>query len=176
MDRLDYLILSELLKNAQASFSKISKKLKASPYTVKRRYENMKKEGVIYGSTVSIDLTKIGYQGKVFLLITLSPQQNSSNTISRLTSVRNVIMVTELIGPYDILCIAPVLDLASIRRLVLEVKKAPGVQRVEVALINDTDFPVNQRFGEILSQKSYELATSGNNIKPTVAQDLSGEK
>ncbi len=168
-DRLDYLILSELLKNAQASFSKIAKTLKMSPYTVKRRYENMKKEGIIYGSTVSIDLTKIGYQGKVFLLMTLSPQQNSSNTISNLTKIRNVIMITELIGPYDILCIAPVLDLASIRKLVGEVKKAPGVQRVEVALINDTNFPVNQNFGKILSQKSYELANSGTNVKPSVA-------
>ncbi len=171
MDRLDYLILSELLKNAQASFSKIAKRLKTSPYTVKRRYENMKNEGVIYGSTVSIDLSKIGYQGKVFLLITISPQQNSSSTISNLTKIRNVIVVTELIGPYDILCIAPVSDLASVRKLVLEVKKAPGVQRVEVALINDTNFPVNESFGKTLGQKSYELATSGNNIKPTVAQN-----
>ncbi len=172
MDRLDYLILSELLKNAQASFSKIANMLKTSPYTVKRRYENMKNEGVIYGSTISIDIGKIGYQGKVFLLITISPQQNSSSTISNLTKIRNIIVVTELIGPYDILCIGPVSDLASVRELVLEVKKAPGVQRVEVALINDTNFPVNESFGKTLSQKSYELATSGSNIKSTVAQNL----
>ena len=84
MDQLDYRILSELLKNAQASFAEIARELGTSPYTVGRRYENMKKEGIFLESTVSIDLSKIGYQGKAFLWIAISPQQNKLNTIETL--------------------------------------------------------------------------------------------
>ena len=160
MDKLDYLILSELLKNAQASYSKIATKLGTSPYTVKKRYESMIKDGIIFGSTISIDLSKIGYQGKAFLLITISPQQDKMKTITHLTKTRNVIVVSKIIGPFDILAIAPVMDLASIRTLVQEVKRAPGVQRVDLAIINDTSFPVNPSFKKILSKKSHALATS----------------
>ena len=64
MDKIDYLILSELLKDASLSFVEIAEKVGTTPYTVRRRYEKMKKEGVIHRCIVSIDLSKLGYQGK----------------------------------------------------------------------------------------------------------------
>jgi Lrp/AsnC family transcriptional regulator for asnA, asnC and gidA len=160
MDKLDYLILSELLKDAALSFVEIANNTGTSPYTVRRRYEKMKKEGVIVKCVVSIDLTKLGYQGKVFLFITLSANCDKSDTISYLKNIKNVIVVTEIIGSYDILVIVPITDFKSIHELVREVRKAPNLQRVVIACIDDTYFPVNPNFGRILSQKSYALATT----------------
>ena len=160
MDKLDYLILSELFKDASLSFVKIAENIGTSPYTVRRHYEKMKKEGVIHRCVVSIDLTKLGYQGKAFLLITILPNGNKSETIDYLKKVRNVIVVTELIGPYDILAIAPITDLNSIQELVKEARKAPYLERIEIACIDDIHFPVSPNFGTILSQKSSSLATS----------------
>ena len=74
--------------------------------------------------------------------------------------MRNIILVSELIGPYDLLAIAPVADLTGVRILVEEVRKAPNVQRVEVTLISDTTFPVNPSFGRILSKKCKARTTS----------------
>jgi Lrp/AsnC family leucine-responsive transcriptional regulator len=160
MDKLDYLILSELCKDAQLSFVTIAKKHGITPYTVRKRYEKMKKEGIIQKSIVSIDLSKLGYQGKAFLMITVSAERDKSLTISRLKKISNVMLVAEIIGAFDILAIAPVIDLNSIRTLVNKIKKIPNVQRVEITCINDTAFPVNASFGELVSRKSYELATS----------------
>jgi DNA-binding Lrp family transcriptional regulator len=160
MNKLDYLIISELCKDAQLSFVTIAKKFGVTPYTVRKRYEKMKKEGIIFKNIVSIDLSKLGYQAKAFLMITVSAERDKSVTISNLTKISNIILVTEIIGVFDILAIAPVIDLNSIRTLVHEIKKLPNVQRVEITCINDTFFPVDPSFGELLSWKSYELATS----------------
>jgi Lrp/AsnC family transcriptional regulator, regulator for asnA, asnC and gidA len=154
MDKIDYLILSELLKDASLSFVEIAEKVGTTPYTVRRRYEKMKKEGVIHRCIVSIDLSKLGYQGKAFLLITLTPNGNKSETISYLKTIKNIIVVTEIIGSYDILAIAPITDLKSIQTIVKEARKAPYLQRVELACIDDINFPVSPNFGTILSQKS----------------------
>ena len=81
MDKLDYLILSELLKDAEASFVDVAKKVNSTPYTVRRRYEKMKADGTIFGCIASIDLSKLGYQGKATLLITLAPNSNRKETI-----------------------------------------------------------------------------------------------
>lgn len=156
--KLDLLILSELEKDAQISFAKIARKLNTSPRTVRMRYEKMKKEGKIYGSVVSIDLSKLGYQGKAILLITICPNQDRTDTISALKKIRNVLVVTEVIGPFDLLAIAPVSDLVSIRSLINGVKRTPNVQRVEPARISDVHFPLNPGFGRVLSRKSYDLA------------------
>jgi Lrp/AsnC family transcriptional regulator, regulator for asnA, asnC and gidA len=159
MDKLDYLILSELLKDASLSFVKVAKKVGTSPYTVRRRYEKLKKKGMILKCIISIDLTKLGYQGKAFLLITVEPNSNKTDTINCLTKLRNVIVVTEIIGPYDILAIAPISDLNSIQELVLEVRKAPNLERIEIACIDDIHFPVSPNLGTILSEKCVSLAT-----------------
>ena len=160
MDTLDKLILSELLKDPQQSFLKIAKKLGTSPNTVGKRFERMKEEGIIGKCVVSIDLSKLGYQGKAFLLIIIAPNKDKSETISALTKIKNIIVVTEIIGPFDLLAIAPVMDLASVRTLVKNVKEAPNVQRVEIVCINDIYYPVNPSFQRKLSQRSYALATT----------------
>jgi len=159
-DSLDFLILSELLKDATLSFVEIAEKVGASPYTVRRRFARMKKEGIIARCTVSINLTKLGYQGKAFLLINVSPSANKSKTIAHLKKTRNIIVVTELVGPYDILAIAPITDLNSIQTIVAEAKRAPDVLIVKLACIDDPYFPVSQNLGTMLSQKSYTIATT----------------
>ena len=73
-DNLDRLILSELFKDAQLSFAKIAKKLGTSPHTIRKRYEKMKKEGIIESCIVGIDLSKLGYQGKAFLFLPRIPR------------------------------------------------------------------------------------------------------
>ena len=160
MDKLDYLILSELCKDAQMSFVKIAKKHGVTPYTIRKRYEKMKKESSIHQNIVSIDLSKLGYQGKAYLMITISAEHDKSLTMSGLEKIRNIIVVTEVIGAYDIVAIAPVTDLNSIRTLVNEVKKVPNVQRVEVTIVNDTAFPISPSQGELFCRKSRELATT----------------
>ena len=129
------------------------KRVDSTPYTVRRRYEKMKKDGVIFGCVASIDLSKLGYQGKAVLLITLVPNSNKQETIKYLAKTRNVMVVTETMGPFDIMAIAPVTDLKSIRALVAEARKAPHVQRVKLTCNSDVSFPIGINFSEVLSQE-----------------------
>jgi Lrp/AsnC family transcriptional regulator for asnA, asnC and gidA len=158
MDKLDYLILAELLSDARLPFLTIAKKIGVSPYTVKQRYEEMKQNGIIRKSIISIDLSKLGYQGKVFLMITVKSGENKAVTIHTLEKIRNIISISEIVGTFDIIAIAPITDFDSIKEIVLQIKELPSVQRVEVACINDTAFPISPTFGKMLSQKSRSLA------------------
>lgn len=164
MDKLDYLILSNLLKDAQMPFMALAKKLGVSPYTVRKRYHRMKKEGVIKKSIVSIDLSKLGYQGKAFLMITNSPSYDKSVTLASLMKIKNIMVISEIIGPFDIIAVAPVTDLNSIRALADAVRKLPSVQRVEITCINDTAFPINSSFGQVISQKCLESAANSPDL------------
>jgi Lrp/AsnC family transcriptional regulator, regulator for asnA, asnC and gidA len=158
VDPLDYRILSELLVDASLSFVEVAKRINTTPYTVRRRFERLKKEGVIQKCIVSIDLSKLGYQGKAFLLITVSPNGDKAETIAYLRTLRNVMVVAQIIGPHDIIAIAPITDLKSIQMLVKEARKAPFLQRVEIACINDANFPINGNLGKVLRQQSIALA------------------
>jgi DNA-binding Lrp family transcriptional regulator len=158
MDNIDYQILSELLLDSTLTFVKIADKIGVSTYTVRRRYEKMKNEGVIFSHIVSIDISKIGYQGKAFLLITTSPNGNKSEIIALLKKIKNIIVVTETLGPYDILAIALITDFESIHKLLREARKITGVQKIQITCNTDFGFPVGKNFGIILSRKALELA------------------
>jgi hypothetical protein len=92
-------------------------------------------------------------------MITNSPSKGKSVTIAALKKMRNIIVVTEILGAFDILAIAPVTDLNSIKTLVNDVKKLESVQHVEITFIDDTILPVNSNFSKLFRKKSHELAT-----------------
>lgn len=119
----------------------------------------MKKDGIIFGCTISINLGRLGYQGKTFLLITLNPNGNKSETISHLRTIKNVLIVTQTIGPYELMALAPITDLKSVQVLLEEARKAPNIQRVEFFCVNNVDFPVSPNYGTMLSEKSHTIAT-----------------
>ncbi len=160
MDRTDYLVLSELLKDARLPFSAVAKKLGVSAQTVKNRYEKMKVEGMVFRSVISIDLSKLGYQGKAFLMITTSPESNKFDIIDAVKKISDIIVVSEIIGFFDILAIASFRNIKAIITIVNEVRDLSGVERVEVTLTDDTSFPVTKTYGELLSERSLVLANT----------------
>jgi DNA-binding Lrp family transcriptional regulator len=149
MDEMDFYILRELLKDGQMPLLTIAKKLGVSPETVRTRCNRLKEDKTITHCSATIDLSKLGYQGKVFLLITCAPNHDKSKTIEAMKKIRNIFLMGEIIGDFEIIAIAPVKDMNSLKEVVNDIKKLPGVNQVEIALIKDTMFPVNSRFGEL---------------------------
>jgi Lrp/AsnC family transcriptional regulator for asnA, asnC and gidA len=158
MDKLDYLILSELLKNAKISLLKIANKLEISPLTVKKRFDRMVKDGVIRKSVITLDLSKFGYESKVFLLITNVPNKGKAVTVEALKKMRNILIISEIIGPIDILAFAVVNDINSLKEVIFEIKKLPSVQRVEIVCTNNVMFPISQSYGRVMSQRCLDLS------------------
>jgi Lrp/AsnC family transcriptional regulator for asnA, asnC and gidA len=149
MDKIDRMIIIELMKNARMPFLRIAKKIGVSSETVRQRYSKLKKEGTIMHSSISIDLSKIGYNGKVFLMITNASNYDKSVTFDALKKIQDIFIISEMIGDCEILGIAAVKDLNGLKKLMSKVKELASVSRVEFALINDTAFPVNSRFSEL---------------------------
>jgi len=149
MDELDLNIIKELKKNAEASFLKIAKQLGVSPKTVQTRYSKMREKGIIRYCTISIDLSKIGYQGKAYLMITNAPNQDESVTIEALSRTQDIVIVAGIIGDFDVLAIALIRNLEGFAKLLQDVKKVPSVGQVEFVLVSDTSFPVGKTYNKI---------------------------
>ena len=106
MDRIDLHILNELTVNSKKPFLTMAKELEVMPITVQKRYEKMKKDGIIIMATTVVDLSKLNFQGSAFLMITKSTTCAAEKVINRLLETKNVIIVSEIIGDFDILAIA----------------------------------------------------------------------
>lgn len=71
IDELDITIIKELLKDSRKSFPEIAKQCKVSTATINNRFNDLKKAGIIKGSSVIVNLSHYGVQcdGNIFLNI-----------------------------------------------------------------------------------------------------------
>jgi Lrp/AsnC family transcriptional regulator, leucine-responsive regulatory protein len=140
MDTVDTQILTELIKDAQMPFSKIGKKIGVSHETVRKRFEKMKKEGVVDRITLLVDGRKIGEQGTAFLMLTCLRGADKKAIFQKLQIVHDVCMVTELMGDFDFFVWARIRDIQQISQIVCEIRKYEGIDRIETLLLPQTYF------------------------------------
>ncbi len=61
LDEIDHQILDVLIENARPPFTDIAKKLLVSAGTIHVRVKQMEDEGIIQGSTLTLNYEKMGY-------------------------------------------------------------------------------------------------------------------
>jgi Lrp/AsnC family leucine-responsive transcriptional regulator len=69
LDKLNWLILEELQKNARAPLTEISKKVGLSSPSVSERIQKMEEAGLIKGYKASLDMEAMGYPLGVYISI-----------------------------------------------------------------------------------------------------------
>ena len=149
MDSLDLNIIKALKKDAEVPFSRIARQLGVSTKTILIRYEKMREKAIIWNTTISIDITKIGYQGKAYLMITNASNKDPDLTVDALNKMLDVFIVAEILGEFDVLAIAFVRDLESFAKLIRDVKALPSVGKVEFVIVTDKSFPIDEKYDKL---------------------------
>ena len=150
MDRIDKEILKLLKEKPEMPFLEIANKIGISSITVQKRYEEMAKKDVLFGTTVMLDLSKIGFKGKAFLFIKTSKNSKLKNLIETFRQIPNLFLIVEIVGSFDLLAITVFRDVADIIKIVNEIKAVPYVEKVEIALSNESIYPLRKEYTEIV--------------------------
>lgn len=149
MDRTDKKILNKLLKDPKKSFAKIAKEIGVSPSTIIKRYEKFIKDSLITGTFTILDLSKIDFQGKAFLFLSVKKGYSSEKTINFLRRIPNIFLIFEIIGGFDLLIMMVFRDFSEILNLVKKIKKFDYIKRVEMSITGDVFYPVREEYTEI---------------------------
>ncbi len=137
MDNIDLGILDALKEDARTSFREIAKRLNVSPDTVGNRYERLRKEGVIIGSTVVVDPSKLGYTFIARFGINVRPAY-SSQVLEQIIKFPSVIIASKLVGSYDLMAITVVKDMPHLWKIRDTILEMPFVEKMEVGIWIET--------------------------------------
>lgn len=132
-DKIDFTILEMLIKNARTSFREIARKLQVSPDTISKRFEKLKKEGVIVDSTVIINPGKVGYSFTARFGIDVKPTY-SSHVLEEIIKIPSVIVASKLVGKYDLISIVVVKSFQHLCELRENILEMPYVEKVETGM------------------------------------------
>jgi Lrp/AsnC family transcriptional regulator, regulator for asnA, asnC and gidA len=140
MDAIDAQILMELMVDAQTPFLQIAKKIGVSHRTVGKRFEKMKKDGIIGSCTVLIDGRKLGDEGTIFLMLSCVREANKQAVMEDLEKIPDLYLIVELMGDYDFLAWARFRNMQQLSQLVGDIRNLGNIDRLETLLLTQTYF------------------------------------
>ena len=132
LDKLDLQIAQKLTLMGRTPFSEIAQELKMSTDTVTKRYNRLRKCGVLKAS-IQIDPNKIGYEAILDFNIAFSASTNLTEIVDSLARIRDIIVITQTSGDYDLQLTAMVKDINHSFAIQEEISRIIGVMKMEVS-------------------------------------------
>jgi len=135
MDEKDIKIIELLLQNSRISYTEIGKILGVSEATVRKRVENLERNGVIRKYTIEVDPTKLGY--KIVAITGVDTEPQHFLTVARkLAEMEEVKWVATSTGDHMIMTEIWAKDGEELARIISEkIGKIEGVTKICPAII-----------------------------------------
>ncbi len=132
LDNTDLRIIAMMLEDAKTSYAEIGKELHVSGGTVHVRLKKLSEMGVITGSKLKVDFSKLGFDVIAFVGIFLEKSQYYANVIADLKEIPEVISAHYTTGNYSIFTQILCRDTDHLREILsTKVQQIEGIQRTE---------------------------------------------
>jgi len=134
LDEVDHQILDMLIENARTPFTDIAKKLLVSAGTIHVRVKKMEEEGIIKGSTLTLNYEKMGYAFIAHIGIYLERTSMTKDVIEDLRKISNVTVAYVTAGKFNIFCKIRAKDTEDAKNIIFQIDDIPGVNRTETMI------------------------------------------
>ena len=133
IDNIDLKILEILLKNAKKPYTEVAKQVFVSGGTVHVRMKKLEDMGIVEGTTLKLDYSKLGYDITAFIGIFLSKSALYDEVISELKQIPEIINVHYTTGNYSMFAKIHCKDTQHLKDVLHD-----KIQRVEGIVRTDT--------------------------------------
>ena len=102
IDLIDQAILEHLLEDSRRTYQEIADDIKVSSGTVHGRVMRMKEQGIITGSKITVDLSKLGFNVCAFIGVNLANARSLLPVLQQLQELPQVLDVHYTTGQYSL--------------------------------------------------------------------------
>lgn len=133
IDKTDIKIVEKLSENSRASFSKIAEAISSSTKTVARRYERLKRNGIIK-VLIQINPEKLGYRALANFRMQFSAKSNLSTAVKTIANIPDVTLIIKTSGVYDLSAYALIKSVDQLLDLQDTITNIKDVTKVETTV------------------------------------------
>ncbi|ABG58256.1 Lrp/AsnC ligand binding domain-containing protein [Cytophaga hutchinsonii] len=135
IDSVDLKILTELIEDASLPYTEIAKKIGVSGGTIHVRMKKMEDLGIVKGSHLEINYTRLGYDITAFLGIYLDKSEFYDKAVDDLRKIPEVVNVHYTTGNYSMFVKIICRDTQHLREVLHDkIQKVYGIQRTETSI------------------------------------------
>jgi len=132
LDHVDLQIIALMLEDAKTSYADIGQQLFVSGGTVHVRLKKLMEMGVITGSSLKVNYSKLGFDIIAFIGIFLEKSQYYNDVIQELQSIPEIVSAHYTTGNYSIFARIMCRDTNHLREILsTQVQVIEGIQRTE---------------------------------------------
>ena len=132
IDNIDLKILNILMEDAKIPYTEVAKRVFVSGGTVHVRMKKLEEMGVVTGTTLKMDYSKLGYDVTCFMGIYLEKSSLYDNVVAKLKEIPEVVKVHYTTGNYNIFLKIHCKDTKHLRDVLHDkIQYVEGIERTE---------------------------------------------
>ncbi|MCZ6692347.1 MAG: Lrp/AsnC ligand binding domain-containing protein [Bacteroidetes bacterium] len=132
IDNVDLKILALLTEDAKIPYTEIAKKVYVSGGTVHVRMRKMEEMGIVKGTTLSMDYSKLGIDVTAFMGIYLERSSLYDKVTEKLKEIPEIVKMHYTTGNYSIFIKIHCRDTRHLREVLHDkIQKVDGIERTE---------------------------------------------
>ena len=139
IDEADSMILNTLLIESRTSFTELTKLCGISVTAVIRRYQRLKKSGIICGENMHLNPLSVGYESiaEIGIMTDLEDKEKVAQALSKRQSARIEILAASSLGKYNIFGQLRARKLDELTKLVQRIDIKPFTKSLDVLIFAD---------------------------------------
>ncbi|WOC51284.1 Lrp/AsnC family transcriptional regulator, regulator for asnA, asnC and gidA [Bergeyella porcorum] len=145
LDEIDKKILDFLVENTRMPFTEIAKQMDVSAGTIHVRVKKMEDAGIIKGSSLIIDYTKLDYHFTAYIGVLLTKSNRTQNVLEELAKIPNVVEAAVTSGKYNIFCKLKAKSTEDAKNIIYKIDDIQDVMRTESMISMDEYFSNGNR-------------------------------
>lgn len=135
IDNVDLKILSLLAEDAKMPYTEVAKKVFVSGGTVHVRMRKMEEMGIVQGTTLNMDYSKMGYDITAFLGIYLEKSSLYDAVIQHLQDIPEIVKIHYTTGNYNIFVKMHCKDTKHLKDVLHDkIQTIEGIERTETII------------------------------------------
>ncbi len=132
IDNIDLKILNLLMDDAKIPYTEVAKKVFVSGGTVHVRMKKLEEMGVVKGTTLQMDYSKLGYDVTCFMGIFLQKSSMYDQVVDLLKKISEVVKIHYTTGDYNIFIKIHCKDTKHLKDVLHDkIQKVEGIERTE---------------------------------------------
>lgn len=101
LDKIDHKIIQRLLEDGRVSFSQVAREVSLTDVAIKKRFERLKRKGVINSVIADLNYKVLGFENPIFVQIRTDPSK-SKDILKKLGSLDFIIELHQVLGEYNL--------------------------------------------------------------------------
>lgn len=132
LDDLDIQILDILINDARTPYLEIARICHVSGGTIHVRMKKMEDLGIIKGTKILLDMSKLGYDVCCFIGVYLDKSSSFQDAVVQLSKIKEIIELHYTTGAYTLFVKVVCKNISHLQELLLNsINLIPGVQRTD---------------------------------------------